>query len=168
MPAIGEIRVDIEIGKGETFSKYIWHACELCGKERWVQLRHKNPMHLICRSCNIKLCLGKGLVGSRNPMWKGGRYKDSAGYIVVRIYPDDFFYSMADHKGYILEHRLIMAKHLSRCLLPWEIIHHKNGIKDDNRLENLELLPHGRFHLIDMKTKSRITELEKQVILLED
>lgn len=58
------------------------------------------------------------------------------GYIAVRL-PD---HPMATRDGYVLKHRLVMAKHLGRMLTGDEVVHHKNGVKDDNRLRNLELL----------------------------
>ena len=67
----------------------------------------------------------------------------------------------------IREHRLVMAKYLNRCLLPWEVVHHKNGDKQDNRIENLELLPTHKYHLVDSTTKSIIKSLQNKVAVFE-
>jgi len=154
-PAIGDIRRGIEVAKSNSHY-YIWLVCSVCGKGRWTifsvkENKAKNPL---CRYCWRR---------SNKHNWKGGRIKNANGYIDVFIQHDDFFYSMASKRGYAQEHRIVMAKYLKRCLLPWEIVHHKNGVKDDNKLENLQLLPSRRYHIVDLVTKSRIKILERQL-----
>lgn len=80
----------------------------------------------------------KGKSGGNN---KGGRIKDKFGYIQIWMpkHPN------AKLAGYIHEHRLVMSDFLKRPLTNRESVHHRNGIKHDNRLENLELMNH-RVH----------------------
>jgi hypothetical protein len=72
--------------------------------------------------------------GPKNPHWRGGRALDKDGYVLVQA-PE-----RGRRGGYILEHRLTMEKKIGRAIRPDEIVHHKNEIKSDNRISNLELL----------------------------
>ncbi len=76
-----------------------------------------------------------GKTGCLASSWKGGRIKNKRGYILVYS-PNHCF---CDSNYYVLEHRLIMEKHIKRMLYPKEVVHHINGIYDDNRIENLIL-----------------------------
>jgi hypothetical protein len=60
-----------------------------------------------------------------------------------------------------MEHRLVMEKKLGRILDSKEVVHHINGKKDDNRLENLELISGKGIHTREHFERSHITELEK-------
>jgi len=93
----------------------------------------------------IKLSQSKTgtLTRGNNPRWNGGRYVDVHGYVWV-LHPD---HPNAATNGYIREHRLVLEQKLGRLLLPEEIPHHLNGIKDDNRPENLVLYSCQSSHL---------------------
>lgn len=177
MPEIGEIKLAREIGyKGH--ARFIFQACADCGELRWVQFRRGEAVSSKCRTCLAK---GRNIRGAESPHWKGGR-TESRGYIYIRLQPDDFFYPMTTN-GYVGEHRLVVAKALNRCLLPWEIVHHKgtkypSGSEEnrgDNRYpENLQLLADKKYHLIDSLIKTHmkrqdklIKELQARVTLLE-
>jgi endogenous inhibitor of DNA gyrase (YacG/DUF329 family) len=90
-----------------------------------------------------------GLKMEKNPAWKGGvTYKRPKGNYVgpryVRCPPE--WLSMARADGYIMEHRLIMARRLGRPLLRTEVVNHINHDPRDNRRENLELYPSNGDH----------------------
>lgn len=152
-PQLGDIRKGWQIGrrKNNGHSLYIWHACIDCGKERWVLLRDRKPDSPRCRPCNNRL---------QHP---GVDRRIHHGYVLIHVKATDFFRPMVTNGNYVYEHRLVMAKHLKRCLLPWEVIHHKNGIKNDNRIENLQLLPTNSRHVPDSLAKRYIKKLERVI-----
>ena len=79
--------------------------------------------------------------GPQNPNWNGGKHLVN-GY--VRVYTPE--HPFANVLGYVFEHRLVMEAHLGRTLLPSEVVHHINGITDDNRIENLMLFHSNGEH----------------------
>ena len=132
--------------------------CEKCGTPRMTRVTKGVPRSRICLRCYRQ--------GAR-------RILTSRGYVHIRLSKDDFFYPMCHNKlddcqwGVIYEHRLVMAKHLGRCLTKEEVVHHKNGVKSDNRLENLELLPNSIYHVSDSLLRKEVIGLRKKVAELE-
>lgn len=81
--------------------------------------------------------------GENHPSWKGGTYITRNVYI--KVWVADHPYSLQNK---VLEHRLVMEKHLGRFLLPSEVVHHKDGNKKNNKIENLELINNQSDHVI--------------------
>lgn len=154
-------------GAGLHTKSYIYVICPGCNKGRWV-LKYSSEKAIFTGYC-IK-CVGKRTYGSMNGNWKGGKGINDRNYRLVRIYPNNPYYSMADPRGHIKEHRLIMAKHLGRCLMDNEVVHHLNGVKTDNRIENLRLDTRSQHSKSDhkelMELRTRVTQLEAEVALL--
>lgn len=141
--------------------------CETCGKEffpRPIQLRAGKG-----RFCS-HACKGKAFTGAENPSfgkpfpeeakrkfhetmmnrggypsgpdhpgWKGGKTM-SMGYVYIGP-------NSKDRRG---EHRRVMEAHLGRSLNKGEVVHHINGIKTDNRIENLQVMTRAQ-HLLEHK-----------------
>lgn len=154
-PYIGEIRSGRDIGRTSGPSNlYMWTKCIVCEKERWTETRRGKALHIRCKYCKDYL---KGKHGADTTGWKCGVHNHS-GYIELLILPSDQYFCMANKNGFVLEHRLVVARSLGRCLEKWEVVHHVNGIKTDNRIENLQL--------VSVSDHTQITFLAKEVLRL--
>jgi len=157
-------------------------SCKFCGNEKvhakgfcspcyWRNKRNGSPQRLIpkpqryvkdavCSHCGIGKIRAKGLCSKcyyRNRIngspdrkiaekGSGGLWwKNSSGYKCVIL-----------NSKTILEHRFIMEKKLGRKLLRSEVVHHKNGIRNDNSEENLEVMTLSEHSIIENSKRSNI------------
>lgn len=158
-------------------SRKVTITCVVCGKEKRLSpsqagqiycsrscamtarnLTDANPSYSRDVSGEKNPMYGKGLSGSANGMygkrgelcsnWKGGRKVRKDGYTLV-IAPDNHPYPSDTNKGvkYILEHRLVMERHIGRYLEPTEVVHHIDGNPRNNDILNLKLYATQAEHI---------------------
>jgi len=150
---------------------YHSHACVDCGKVRKVQFRKGEPISQRCHPCGARHRASSKPMSWNNreghPRWRGGRHVTSDGYVQIVVGLDDPMLVMADDRGRVYEHRLVMARSLGRPLSSTEIVHHRNGDKQDNRRENLTLTTrrqHSADHHREIAAlRARVQELEREL-----
>ena len=124
----------------------------LTGKDLYAPVRNKNKG----KDCSINDCKKPAIaltycwthyerfntygdpnyVGYRQHGTRSRKPRVTSGGYVGWFDPED---SMSDSAGFVSEHRRVMSNHLGRDLYAQETVHHKNGDRTDNRIENLEL-----------------------------
>lgn len=139
-------RCGIEFVSHRSVTEFCGHLCA----------RHWRTEH----PDEVKAPKAVGLKRERAPRWSGG-YLNQRGYVLV-LTPDHPSLAGTRRK-YVAEHRLVMEQQLGRLLLRHERVHHKNGIKTDNRPENLELWMHG--HPAGQRAKEHVPCIEIPVSL---
>lgn len=116
------------------------------------------------KSCTSKYTIAKkppDQKGANNSQYKGGRYLNN-GYVFI-LSPDH----PSNRGSYVPEHRLIMEHMIGRHLRNDDVVHHINGIKDDNREENLLLVTNSEHSLLHWRLKRsglNIYELMHEVL----
>lgn len=133
-------------------------VCNLCGEERISRYDHIRERYfnqnkeVRCKKCaNIKS--------------NGRIHKD--GYVIRHVRSFDkkhwsILNSMSKSNGQIKEHRALLAIHLKRPLSKNEIVHHKNGIRNDNKISNLELC------MIRQPMGQRVSDLYEEIDYLRN
>lgn len=104
----------------------------------------------LCRKHGISARPRGPRPGPGNGSWKGGRSVDADGYTLVWVADHPHTRGAArvhSRSGLVAEHRLVVEASIGRYLEPGEVVHHLNGVKSDNRLENLQLFPSNGEHL---------------------
>jgi len=125
------LRIDSKAERGK--NKCIKWICK-CSCGTIVKLL---STHLIRKEKPTTTCGDRSIhwSGEKCNFWKGGRTVKDNGYVMImnKKYPN------AHKSGYVFEHALVMSAEIGRPPRDSETVHHKNGIRSDNRIENLEL-----------------------------
>lgn len=147
---------------------------KICMEEMKKLLPNKTPLAIYKRAYKLGIRQTKEIEflnrsnarkGEKGSNWKGGISISSEGYRFVKK-PE---HERANKRGYVLEHILIYEKEHGVKVPPGYCIHHLNGNKQDNRIENLCLMSnseHTKLHHIGAKrtaeTKRKLAQKSKE------
>ena len=106
------------------------HICTHCGRTYEARIRQRKFCSVACRDA--------AWMGEGSPIWKGGRTVDPRGYVFVTV--------PGHPRKRVMEHRLLMERHLGRPLAQGEVVHHLDGNPSNNVIENLVLIPNNGLH----------------------
>ena len=159
---------------GEAEARYIQNKGAVCSADGCTQAakaaglcqRHYDRLR---RAPHLGFGPRRDPIGAASRNWKGGRQRHQ-GYVLLYVGPEDPLYEAANPNPpapgrYMLEHRYVMARHLGRPLLNHEDVHHMNGQRDDNRIENLELW--SRSHPRGQRVEDKLAWAREFIALYE-
>lgn len=159
-------------------SKLKWCACKATHQKGFYAaggtapnrvILHREIMKVTGMDINVYHLNGDKLDNRRKNLsierhsWLG-----KSGYLVVTLPRSHPFCCMTNHKSRsVYEHRLVMANHLGRPLEPTEHVHHLNGNKIDNRIENLEITTNQRHIWLHTKERQQFSKLQNRIFETE-
>lgn len=149
----------------------VWMSENLTGEKA---PRYGKPHTAESRQKMSESLVSRDFRGAKNPRWTGGTFR-TRGYVMVKVDalpPSDqeLFQSMTipnqTRGDYIPEHRLVAARLLGRALLSTEHVHHINGVKHDNRPENLEVHSNAEHKRTHVEVEREVYRLRRENAIL--
>ena len=131
----------------------LFKVCQHCGKKYPIYPYEINRSKFCSRICQTTF------ISRHRPPRKLKIIKDKQGYILEWCPKHPYHY----HNKYYLQHRIVMEKSLGRYLKKYEHVHHINGDKSDNKIENLKLMSkrkhqgiHNSLRIISKETREKM------------
>lgn len=156
--AINKIATMLNVSVGKTFKYIKLYGIEtrktLTQKQKEAISKKNKGRKSHNKDKHLSLTTREKMSDSRKLKGAGHKKQRSDGYISL-YYPD---YPSSSKDGYVMEHVYIMEQNIGRVLNDNEVVHHKNHIRNDNRIENLQLLTfkeHASLHMRERWEKKK-------------